>query len=552
MVLRTSARRRFLRLLLPAAMASLIPAGSSLSAAPQGCADSGGLAVVIAPDGFDVDLHSRLAKLIDETPGPPIEIDGPTPSGMFRLRVQANDQCAGLLEKVRTIQSSAKKAGFAVVLVGNDPSFTAKSEIKHSKSMKALAVGTKRFDDFGPEFELLGIQDAWRRTTGKPSITIAILDSGLQLDHPLLKDNIWHNITERKGTANIDDDENGVVDDLDGANFAVESGPGIAYRNTDEEILRHGNDSAYIAAGMKSCSERCSGVAHDCTIMAVKFHKGATAQDFDLARAIEYAAISGASIANLSVAVPVPPFATKRAIDFAASKDMLIVVAAGDVTGDLQTQQHFPAAFSLEPAALPNQMVVMSARNDFSLWQTFSATGVHIAAPFKGRVPGDINGAPDDASGSSISAPFVAGVAALVKSLNPGWWTYSRLKLHLIESGTHHTELVGKNICGKRVHAAQAVLGPMSIKDWSADLVWNASENPRIEWSMTYVSAACQEIVVEFKPENSISLETIATGTAQALGLAVDVTQLSGKRGHVRVRSLGSNFRTDWMPVTIS
>jgi subtilisin family serine protease len=546
---RIASRRDFLRLL-PLTPASACMASSLLTGSSEDCPASDELALIVAPAELDHDWHERLAEIIADVRGPEITADGPTPSGMFRLRIEDRTHCTSLRKVARDVLEMASQE-FPVEVVGADVAFAPGPEIPHTPSglLKAFSPDAKP-DYLGLEFELLGVKCAWARTSGDPQVVVAIIDDGMQLNHPLLEPNLWSNRPEHNGRSKHDDGANGVVDDLHGADFSGASGTGVAYQNSPNEQFRHGTDAAFVAAGRKSQSEACSGVAPDSTLLPVKFYTGGNARDFDLARSIEYAAVSGASIANVSCAIPRYLHACKRAIDFAATHGVLVVVAAGNDTGDLDEHQLFPAAFSLNPRDVPNQIVVMSARNDFSAWQTYSAEAVHLAAPFIARVPADMNGRSDDASGSSIAAPYVAGVAALVKSLNRDWWNYARLRDHLVESGTEHAELIGRNKSGRRVHAERAVLGPIVLPS-EGEITWDSSQHPRLRWNMRYDSTTCTSIVVELLADGFATPRVIGNGTAQSLETDLDVREFSNKRGHFRVRSIGSNFQSDWLPVTV-
>lgn len=69
------------------------------------------------------------------------------------------------------------------------------------------------------DLELIGIAEAWKDTTGSQKITVAVLDGGIDVDHPDLEDNLWPNFAEQGGDPEEDDDGNGYIDDIHGVNF---------------------------------------------------------------------------------------------------------------------------------------------------------------------------------------------------------------------------------------------------------------------------------------------------------------------------------------------
>ncbi|GIU98043.1 MAG: hypothetical protein KatS3mg013_1846 [Actinomycetota bacterium] len=276
------------------------------------------------------------------------------------------------------------------------------------------------------------VPEAWGIHTGDPATTIAVVDSGVWQTHPDLDDRLWTNPGEIPGNG-LDDDANGFVDDVHGWDF-------IGDDPVPNDALGHGTHVAGIAAAERDNATGIAGVCPGCTIMALRVAdaRGALSTSAAL-RAIRYAADEGAAVINLSYGGPQWSRAERRAIAYAGRRGALVVVSAGNEHRDNDTLgfdaplgftgPSYPASYDL-PAILS---VGASTHDDrlgaftgcllrgepncaFSNWGRTSvdlvAPGVDVystAPPSGYRVE----------NGTSMSAPFVAGVAGLVRSSNP-------------------------------------------------------------------------------------------------------------------------------------
>ncbi len=135
------------------------------------------------------------------------------------------------------------------------------------------------------------VTGAWDVTTGTSNIVIAIVDDGVQLSHPDLSANIYHNPGEIAANG-FDDDHNGIEDDVTGYNFVV----GLPDPNPYSVDDNHGTAVAGLAAGVGNNGIGTSGVAPGCRILPVKILEGDyTASASELAKALRYAAGLGSS-----------------------------------------------------------------------------------------------------------------------------------------------------------------------------------------------------------------------------------------------------------------
>lgn len=215
--------------------------------------------------------------------------------------------------------------------------------------------------------------EAWDLTTGSSSVVIAVLDSGVDYNHPDLKDNIWTNPGEVAGNG-IDDDGNGYVDDVRGWNFADND-------NDPMDSFGHGTHVAGILAAKGDNGIGVAGVCWTAKIMPVRFlDSSGTGTVANEVAGIEYAVKNGAKIINASFAAEssTPSQAEKDAITSANSAGVLFIAAAGNSGTDNDTTPSYPASHGL-----PNIIAVAATdQNDnLATFSNYGATSVDVAAP---------------------------------------------------------------------------------------------------------------------------------------------------------------------------
>ncbi len=246
---------------------------------------------------------------------------------------------------------------------------------------------------------------AWERTTGRPEVVIAIIDTGVDLNHEDLATGIWTNPLEIPDNG-LDDDGNGYVDDVHGWNFAQNS-------NNVADDYGHGTHVAGIAAARINNSIGVAGMAGHVTIMPVKVFPpppNVIGTYEDLILGIVYAADNGAAVINMSLGATSYSRGEEAAVDYAWAHGAVVVAAAGNLASNVY---HYPAAH-------PHVIAVAATdgwdqRAPFSNWGDFvdvAAPGVFVYATLRNNSYGWL-------SGTSMASPHVAGLAALILSLNP-------------------------------------------------------------------------------------------------------------------------------------
>jgi subtilisin family serine protease len=255
---------------------------------------------------------------------------------------------------------------------------------------------------------LIGVQTAWDVTTGG-NVTVAVIDTGADLDHPDLRDNLWRNPREVPGNG-VDDDANGFVDDVHGADFVNRDGD-------PSDDNGHGTHVAGILAGRGGNRVGVSGVAQRARLMIIKaLGADAVGSALTMAEAVRYAAANGAKIINMSVSGPTRSQAFEEAVQAASDAGVLLVVAAGNSGHDLDVQPEYPAAF---PAAHLLAVAATGRSGKIIGISNRGASTVDIAAPGQSIVSTARDGDYEIRTGTSMAAPHVAGALALLSSARP-------------------------------------------------------------------------------------------------------------------------------------
>lgn len=256
----------------------------------------------------------------------------------------------------------------------------------------------------------------WDITKGNSETAIAIIDSGIDTLHTDLTDKRWNNPGE--GTIldedGIDNDGNGYIDDWMGWDFVGDD-------NYPLDFNGHGTHVSGIAAAKSNNNYGISGLAWNCKIMALRvLDSNGSGSVADVNLAIYYAANNGAKVINLSLGGPSYSSSQNSAIQYAHSKGCVIIAAAGN---DGDSTVNYPAGYD-------NVISVGSIdrNNNRSSFSNYNSS-IDICAPGGDGLPydsGDIYSTiPSNTygykAGTSMAAPFVSGLAALIFSQNPSW-----------------------------------------------------------------------------------------------------------------------------------
>jgi len=304
------------------------------------------------------------------------------------------------LKKVRErggrLKRQAKTGGFFVVYVPEGRSaaeFASTLQgidgVRHAEPDSVVRAALAPNDpNYSSQWNLprIGAPAAWDITMGSSSVTIAIVDTGVQLTHP--------DLAGRLDTTN---DYDFVNDD-----------------SVAEDDQGHGTHCAGIAAASTNNANQVAGVAGECTILPVKvLASDGQGLDSDVADGIKWAADKGADVISLSLESDYYSVVIDDAVQYAVAKDCVVVAASGN--DGLSTGVSYPAR-------LPNVLAVGATVSTGERWTSSNyGVGLDLSAPGALILSTTTGGGVGMMSGTSMAAPHVAGVAALVRSQNPTW-----------------------------------------------------------------------------------------------------------------------------------
>lgn len=270
-------------------------------------------------------------------------------------------------------------------------------------------------------------ETAWETTTGSRKIVVAVLDTGVDVDHPDLEDNLWVNDDELADN-DVDDDGNGFVDDVYGWDFVQDDNNPSAQPYGSDAAISHGTVIAGIIGASGNNGIGVSGVLWDVQIMPVRMLNGSgSGTSAAAAQAVDYAVENGADVINLSFAGENADRVLRESIHRAYTAGVVVVAAMGNEATDTDDVAVYPACLRDGDSDWVIGVASSTITDGASDFSNYGSTCTDLAAPGEdiyGVMYYDTRGGFPDAymggwSGTSMASPIVAGSVALLLAAYP-------------------------------------------------------------------------------------------------------------------------------------
>lgn len=369
--------------------------------------------------------------------------------------------------------------------------------------------------------------EAWTVTKGDRDVIIGVIDTGMDYNHPDLQANRWINPGEIAGNG-IDDDNNGVVDDVYGYS---------AFNNNGNPMDGEGHGT-HVAGTIGAAGDNgvgVTGVNWNVTMLPCQF----LGPDGTGTTAGAIACINYYTNLKLNHGINIRATnnswggggfsdALRLAIKAGTDAEILFIAAAGNSAQNADVTPHYPAGYDL-----PGIVAVASTdRNDnMSSFSTFGPTTVDVAAPGSAVLSTLPNNRYGSLSGTSMATPHVAGAAGLIWSIAPDL-TIAEMKDILLNSGDSLPALAGKILSGKRINLVSALEAADPVPGFSLGLTpatQRISAGQTAQYQLSVADVADWEGTVNFAVSSNpnlpgLSLSAVSAQPGQTLTLSAPTT----------------------------
>lgn len=309
---------------------------------------------------------------------------------------------------------------------------------------------------------------AWATTQGSNEVVVAVIDTGIDWDHPDLAANIWTNPGEIAGNG-IDDDNNGFVDDIRGWNFVDDN-------SNPNDTESHGTHVSGTIGAVGNNNSGVVGVNWNVRLIALRAGNLGfdTSNSVNAMRYVNRLRQNGINVVAINASFGGTGFtqAAFNEIQSLGQNGVVFVAAAGNDGTDNDDDPLYPAGYNLDSII---SVASVTHSGQLSAFSNFGATTVDIAAPGTAIRSSVLGGLYDYNSGTSMAAPHVTGAVALVAASDPTL-SAAQIRTRILQSAQPHSALAGQVATGgylnlRRAVAPNVVLPRVAITSPGADVV---------------------------------------------------------------------------------
>ncbi len=437
-----------------------------------------------------------------------------------RITLSNVQSIRGEIPRLKTVEPDLL---YQVSRLPNDPRFSDQYSLRNVGQLIPSEISPN--SQLGTSGADIHVEKVWDISIGSRANIIAIIDTGIDLQHPDLIPNLWVNPGEIAGNG-IDDDGNGFTDDVNGFDFAEFDG-----NPQDEDTGQHGTQVASAAGAAGNNGQGVAGVSWNVSLMALKIADrfGGLSTNAIVA-AHDYATLMlqrGTNIvaSNNSYGAFRPAFyddeenqngigAERQAIVRFVNAGGTFVAAAGNSANDNDDPdaRNFPASYNI-----PQVLAVAATDNNDALagFSSFGVSTVDLAAPGVQILMAQLGGGYGYNDGTSFASPIVAGAVALLKSIKPNA-SAVEIREALISGSDPLPSLQGKVRSGGRINIENA----LRFLTASGPIVQSVVPGPVVTQVNPTTGQPYATVVVNFSKE--ISAASLSTGSGVLTGSGPD------------------------------
>ena len=259
----------------------------------------------------------------------------------------------------------------------------------------------------------IDMEKAWAIEQGDSSVIVAIIDTGVKWDHPDFAGRIWVNYEEVPNNG-LDDDGNGLIDDFNGWDFADKD-------NNPMDENGHGTNIASVIGANANNTAGFAGMDWNCKLMNLKVMNQTNAYYSWWIEAIYYAVDHGADVLNMSLGGETESQALTDAVNYALSKNVIVVVAMGNNASNKVSYPSNVSGVIAVGATDPDD-----TRSEVFNWSATSGSnfGSHISVVAPGSYIYGLSHKDNSDyntyfSGTSQATAYVSGLASLLRAQLP-------------------------------------------------------------------------------------------------------------------------------------